>query len=426
MRNKIIKNLGLKILALVTAIVLWLIVVNISDPVISTTFSEVPVEIVNANLLSNDGKVYQVLEGTDKISITVAAKRSILDYLNNSNLRATADIEELNPTDGTIRIRVEANRYNNQIDSIKPKTEYLKLEIENRKNAQFPIDAVVLGKPTDGYVVGDVGMNQNIVIVSGPESLVSKIDKVKTEVSVEGMSSDVSTNMKLKYYDINGQLLDHSRLNSNISSVDLDVEILETKEVPIVVKVSGTPMEGYGINGEAVVEPATVVIAGRSTALNGVDSIQISGEKVNVDDLNENLNVAVKIKDLLPDGIVLADDKDDGKVVISVQIETLITRKVGVPKGQITINDIPQGYVAEFVTDEDLLDLEIMGLEEAIGNLDISLVTGECNVKTYMQDNKITDLEKGILVIPVTFNIPDGITQKTPVTVSVKFRKSAE
>ena len=43
MRNKLIKNLGLKILALVTAIVLWLIVVNISDPVISTTFSDVPV-----------------------------------------------------------------------------------------------------------------------------------------------------------------------------------------------------------------------------------------------------------------------------------------------------------------------------------------------------------------------------------------------
>ena len=101
MRNKIIKNLGLKILALVTAIVLWLIVVNINDPVISTTFSGVPVEILNANLLTAEGKVYEVLEGTDEISITVSAKRSILDYLNNGNLHATADIAELNESDGT-------------------------------------------------------------------------------------------------------------------------------------------------------------------------------------------------------------------------------------------------------------------------------------------------------------------------------------
>ena len=423
MRNKLIKNLGLKILALVTAIVLWLIVVNISDPVISTTFSDVPVEIVNANLLSNEGKVYQVLDDTDKISVTVAAKRSILDYLNNSNLRATADIQELNQMDGTIRIRVEANRYNNQIDSIKSKTEYLKMEIENRKNAQFPIQAVVLGEPIEGYVVGNVGMNQNIVIVSGPESLVSKISKVKTEVSVEGMSSDVNTNMKLKYYDAQGKLLDQSRLNANISSVDLDVEILETKEVPIVAKISGTPMEGYGINGEATVEPATVVIAGRSVALNGVDSIQISGEKVNIDELNQDLNVAVKLKEFLPDGTALADNKADGKVVVSVAIEPLITQNVGLPKGQITISDIPQGYVAEFVTDDEMVNFEIVGLEEVMSNLDISLVTGNISVKAYMQENKITDINKGILVVPVTLNLPEGITLKAPLNISVKFKE---
>ena len=423
MRNKLIKNLGLKILALVTAIVLWLIVVNISDPVISTTFSDVPVEIVNANLLSNEGKVYQVLDDTDKISVTVAAKRSILDYLNNSNLRATADIQELNQMDGTIRIRVEANRYNNQIDSIKSKTEYLKMEIENRKNAQFPIQAVVLGEPIEGYVVGNVGMNQNIVIVSGPESLVSKISKVKTEVSVEGMSSDVNTNMKLKYYDAQGKLLDQSRLNANISSVDLDVEILETKEVPIVAKISGTPMEGYGINGEATVEPATVVIAGRSVALNGVDSIQISGEKVNIDELNQDLNVAVKLKEFLPDGTALADNKADGKVVVSVAIEPLITQNVGLPKGQITISDIPQGYVAEFVTDDEMVNFELVGLEEVMSNLDISLVTGNISVKAYMQENKITDINKGILVVPVTLNLPEGITLKAPLNISVKFKE---
>ena len=269
-------------------------------------------------------------------------------------------------------------------------------------------------------------MNQNIVIVSGPESLVSKIDKVKTEVSVEGMSSDVSTNMRLKYYDVDGKILDHSRLNSNISSVDLDVEILETKEVPVVVKTVGTPMEGYGIKGEPVVEPATVVIAGRNSALSGIDSIQISGEKVNVEGLNEDLNVAVKLKDLLPEGVSLVESKADGKVVVTVGIEALITQTVGLPKEQITINDIPQGYVAEFVTDMAQLDFEITGLEDAINNLDIGLVTGNVSVKTYMEENDITSIEKGIFLIPVTLDLPEGIIQKTPLNISIKFRKIEE
>lgn len=426
MRNKILKNLGLKILALITAVVLWLVVVNISDPVISTTFSDVPVEILNASLLTSEGKVYQVLEDTDKVSITVAAKRSILDYLNNSNLRATADMQELNESDGTIRIRVESNRYNNQIDSIKPKTEYLKIEIENKKNAQFPINAVVLGEPADGYVVGTVGMNQNIVIVSGPESLVSKIDKVKTEVSVEGMSSNVSTNMRLKYYDKDGEQLDDSRLNSNINNVDLNVEILKTKEVPIVVKVSGTPMTGYGVNGEAVVEPATVMIAGKNAALKEIDSIQVPEEKVNVDGLNMNFSTAVKIKELLPDGIILADSEDDTKALISVEIQELVTETIELPKGQISINEVPEGYSAEFVASTDTISLDITGLQDTLNNMDILQVTGAVNVKAYMEENEIKDPGKGIFMIPVTVTLPDGIIQKTPVTVSIKFKELEE
>ena len=104
-------------------------------------------------------------------------------------------------------------------------------------------------------------------------------------------------------------------------------------------------------------------------------------------------------------------------------IEPLITQNVGLPKGHITISDIPQGYVAEFVTDDEMVNFEIVGLEEAISNLDISLVTGNISVKAYMQENKITDINKGILVVPVTLNLPEGITLKAPLNISVKFKE---
>ena len=84
---------------------------------------------------------------------------------------------------------------------------------------------------------------------------------------------------------------------------------------------------------------------------------------------------------------------------------------------------LQKGYVAEFVTDEDTFDLELVGLEETINNLDIGLVTGNINVKVYMEENKITNIEKGIFVMPVTLTLPEGIIQKTPVNIGVKFKK---
>ena len=58
----ITKNFGLKILAVVFAVIFWMIVVNVDDPEMSKQFS-VPVTIENENVVTDMGKVYEVLDG---------------------------------------------------------------------------------------------------------------------------------------------------------------------------------------------------------------------------------------------------------------------------------------------------------------------------------------------------------------------------
>ena len=65
MKNRLTKNLGLKILSVLIALGLWMIVVSINNPKITTTLGPVPVEVANANVITNEQKVYEVLEGTD-------------------------------------------------------------------------------------------------------------------------------------------------------------------------------------------------------------------------------------------------------------------------------------------------------------------------------------------------------------------------
>ena len=47
MQKRITKNLTLKILAFLIAVFLWLIVVNIDDPVDDKTFSNIPVQVTH-------------------------------------------------------------------------------------------------------------------------------------------------------------------------------------------------------------------------------------------------------------------------------------------------------------------------------------------------------------------------------------------
>ena len=47
MMKRLTNNIGLKLISVVFAVILWLIVVNIDDPVSSRKFSNIPVTVVN-------------------------------------------------------------------------------------------------------------------------------------------------------------------------------------------------------------------------------------------------------------------------------------------------------------------------------------------------------------------------------------------
>ena len=52
MRRRLTENLGLKILAFFIAIFMWLIVVNIDDPVIETAYNGIPVSVINEEIVT--------------------------------------------------------------------------------------------------------------------------------------------------------------------------------------------------------------------------------------------------------------------------------------------------------------------------------------------------------------------------------------
>lgn len=164
-KNKLTDNLFLRILAVIVAVLVWIIVVNVSDPIIESTYSGVPVEILNADLISKQNQTYEILDDSNTISVTITAKRSINDLLGKENIKATADMQELDEENGTIRIRLETNKYNDKIESIKSKTDVVEVEIEALSKRQLSITPVINGEPVEGYITGDVTLDQNVVTV---------------------------------------------------------------------------------------------------------------------------------------------------------------------------------------------------------------------------------------------------------------------
>ena len=232
MGKKLTNNLGLKIGSVLFAAVLWLLVTNINNPSTPIYFTNVPVQIINANLITSQGKMYEILEDTDVIeSVTLMVPRSMMDSMSSEdNIVAIADMNNLTNLN-TIHIEISTKRNQASVSSIKTSNDILKLNIEDKKNISIPLTTTTSGSLQEGYIVGNVTPDQNLVRVSGPESIVSKIKSAEVNVSVTGFTSDIGTSAEIKLYDAKGNEVAKDKLTLNINNVGVKVEILATKSI---------------------------------------------------------------------------------------------------------------------------------------------------------------------------------------------------
>ena len=78
MKNKLTHNIGLKLASVFFAVILWLVVTSVNNPTVSEPYYNIPVKLVNTELITDSGQVYEVLDGTDVISkVTVRGRRAL-------------------------------------------------------------------------------------------------------------------------------------------------------------------------------------------------------------------------------------------------------------------------------------------------------------------------------------------------------------
>ena len=95
MKFRLTENLGLKVAAVLFAALLWLVVVNVDDPVDSMVFRNIPVQVTNEEVITNTGKTYQIIEETQTVSAIVYARRSVLSEISAEDIVAVADMREM-------------------------------------------------------------------------------------------------------------------------------------------------------------------------------------------------------------------------------------------------------------------------------------------------------------------------------------------
>ncbi len=316
MKKKIFHNWGLKLVSLLLAVVLWFVAVQINDPSETVTFSGIPVRLTNTELLEQENKVYEVMDNTDVVRVTIRAPKSITGDLRASDIVAVADVSKLTDIN-TIAISysiqgISAARY----DTIRGDHETVRLNVEERASKWIRVLSQTTGEVAEGFLVMSASADQNMIQVTGPESAVEKISYALVEVDVSGTSTSMSLYVEPKLFDADGNLLELPAVSTNVSSIHMAVEILAWKEVPVVPGVMGTPAEGYLATGELDCDPTVVRIAGALVAIAGVNSISVPAEQLDITGATGNVVNIVNIKEYLKENVRLADSGFNGRVPV--------------------------------------------------------------------------------------------------------------
>ena len=414
MKKRLTVNFGLKILAFFIALFMWLIVVNIDDPVTDKTYTGIPVQVINEEVVTSANRTYQIVDDTQEVSVTVTAQRSVLNDIKAEDIVAIADMKEMSlGTQIPIEVKIEGYKYDSAVSN--PRN--LQIQIDDEAKNNFPITPTTLGTVREGYVIGELKANPEKVTIRGPKTVIDSINRVVAEVDVSGLSSDTEVEARLVLYDANNNVIDQSLLANNLGKEGLTVEVTlhQIKSVKVELDTSMvTAADGYKIS-EISVEPQEVRISGSKSALARVTEISVPASALTAVNLTQRTERSIDISQYLPEDVSLVDENADN-VVVTIAVEKPVAKNFEVSTSSITVNNLDSNLELSYGSVVDL-EIQIKGPDATLNTFSIAKKVS-IDLKDYTRP--------GTYTVPVSVELPSGCSLVNEVSVEVILEEKQE
>jgi YbbR domain-containing protein len=276
------RHLGLKVVALALATLLWL---SVAGEHVVERIIRVPLEFRNI-----PPQLEVVGDPPGSVDVRLRGSSTVLSRLEAGEVVAVIDLENARPGPRLFHIRNEDVRapYGVEVAQVVPGT--LAIEFEKSGHRVIPVIADIEGDPAPGFIIGSVSAEPATVEIVGPESRVKKVDQATTEqVDVQNARDNVRDVVAVGVTDSAVRL---------VRPQDVTV-MVDVMPAPIERELSGVPVRARnlakGLQHRITPQQVTVAIRGRKEALVGIrpDSIDAFVDLDGLGDGRYNLRVQV-------------------------------------------------------------------------------------------------------------------------------------
>lgn len=402
------------VLAILIAIGLWFYVTVEVNSTTSATIYNVPVTIVNEDVLTSRGLMIAPSSEL-AVDLKVYGNRNAISRIKSDKDSITvsvdvADVQSAGEKEFQCKVTVPYTATGGSV-AVQDRESYtVQLLIERMMNKQVEVRGNFTGTVAEGFRVGDFIITPSTVEIKGPEELIKNVDHAQVTVSRQDLSETYTGELSITFIDAEGSEVDGSDIVTDAESASVVLPVYMTLDLPLDVRF----VYGGGVTADNFNDVVSYELS--------PDSISISGAAEDIQPLEGSTKIVGEIdlselKDTYEFNLVLdpalTNDSGMTKVTVKVKVSGLETRTL--ETNDIEIINKPAGVDVEKVTQS--LQVQVRGPAELLDSVeayqlrvvadlqDAAQMPGQFNqkVKIYLDgDGKCGVVGEYSIVIKVT------------------------
>lgn len=414
------KNLMVKLVCLLLSFGLWIYISNIENPIKQYTITNIPVQIVNLDVLKEDNLTLAP-DQNFTISLTIQGTSTNIYSINKSQFTAVANLSNYTLKSGDNSIPVEITNSPNNVNIKNNGVLRINIKLENITEKTMPVKSELNVTTSNSTYVKNISFSTNQITVSGPEETVNEVSKLVVRGNVTANNSTTTASFPVVAVDSSGNVVNDVVLSTN--NVQTTITVEKGKLVPIKVQTTGELRAGLTLEN-IIANPNTIKILGSESVLDSTD--EILSEPINLNSITGNETIITNL--IVPRNITLLPneneinvdvkvsgaDENNSENVVNGNTET--TKTFEIP---ITIEGNLSGYTANLSS--NTVTVVLKGTKKELDNLQAS------NLSCKVDVSKLTK-EGGVVSPTVNINNENNVLvdSQNPQTVDVTFTKAEE
>ncbi len=320
------KNMALKVIAFVFAMLLWGYVLTDQKPMrekevpnVATSFDGEAELIAQGYCVRGDRS--EILQD---VSVKVRTQITNYAYVTPSSIVASISLRNISEArDYNLPIQAVVTSSLGVVQSITPAT--VAVEIDTLVTKTIPITTTFSGDLPEGYWADmDALSTTSRLDITGPRTDISTITHGECIVDLNDRTATIYSTFDVVFYDKNNRVVSSDIIIGTLPTSTVRLPIYPMKNVPVDVESSLVGADNLAANHEiikAVATPVAVRLVGDQAALDKIDKIAL--EPIAVNGLDTTMTVSGEL--IVPEGVRLLDSET---VSILLEVREMIITQV--------------------------------------------------------------------------------------------------